>query len=70
MSNGPCDVEVNDSTGAKGLSGIEAVKWLKKYVSKNPRLTVHRWEASAEDHEALHAYQVDLIKSGKGLTPI
>jgi hypothetical protein len=34
------------------------------------RLIPQPWEADAAHHEALRAYQMDLIKTGKGLTPI
>ena len=39
-------------------------------ADKGLRLTVRPWEADAADHEALRAYQVDPIKTGKGPTPI
>jgi hypothetical protein len=69
--SGPCDVWVHGaSLGASRLTGAEAVAWLRKHASdKRAHLTVRPWQASTEDHEALRAYQVDLIKTGRGLAP-
>jgi hypothetical protein len=70
--SGPCDVWIpGASLGASRLTGAEAVAWLRTHApNKNARLTVRPWEASTADHEALRDYQVDLIKSGRGLSPL
>ena len=67
----PCDVWIPGSSfGAKHLTGAEAVAWLKAHSNDNAaRITVRPWEASAEDHEALRSYQVDLMKAGRGFLP-
>jgi hypothetical protein len=72
MLNGPCDVEVSDSSGAifyGRLTGAEAAARLREHADKRCRLRVRPWEASADDHESLRVYQIDLIKTGKTLTP-
>jgi hypothetical protein len=70
-TNGPCDAWIpGSSLGATRVTGTEAVAWLKKHAGdKSARLTVRPWQASTQDHEALRAYQVDLIKAGRGLAP-
>ena len=73
MLNGPCDVEVSDSSDSVfygRLKGAEAAARLREHAGKTCRLTVRPWEASADDHESLRVYQTDLIKTGKGLAPV
>ena len=72
--SGPCDVTVSeypdDAKFFFGLTGAQATARLKKYAGKKLRLRVRPWEASSADHEALHTYQQELIKIGKGLSPL
>jgi len=69
-TKGPCDVWIPGSSSGTGrFAGTEPVAWLKKHASDNnacPTVRLRPWQASTEDHKALRAYQLDLLKAGKG----